>query len=133
MSSGGLSGGQRPSRARAAQDLPDNEVRQPSPEADPYRDAGLTPEQAARLRAAAGQDTWVTRDGRELSIKQMYRPHLGNAQAVLTTWIKREKDTDKKRELKRWRSKMRRELAKREKAWRAKRKAEERSGGGETG
>lgn len=97
-------------------------------ECDPYRDAGLTPEEAARVRAAAGRDTWVTRDGRELSIKQMYRPHIGNAQAVLTTWIKREKDPEKKRELKRWRSKMRRELAKREKAWQAKRKKQRADG-----
>lgn len=90
--------------------------------ADPFRDAGLTPEEAARIRACAGRDTWVTRDGRELTIEEMYRPHLGNAQAVLSTWIKREKDPEKKRELKSWRAKMRRELVKREKAWRAKRK-----------
>ena len=68
------------------------------------------------------RDVWVTKDGRELTIKEMYRPHLGNAQAVLSVWLKREKDPVKRRELKSWRSKMRRELVKREKAWQAKRK-----------
>jgi bifunctional DNA-binding transcriptional regulator/antitoxin component of YhaV-PrlF toxin-antitoxin module len=70
------------------------------------------------------RDVWVTKDGRELTIKEMYRPHLGNAQAVLSVWLKREKDPVKRRELKSWRSKMRRELVKREKAWQAKRKKE---------
>ncbi len=64
----------------------------------------------------------MTKDGRELTIKEMYRPHLGNAQAVLSVWLKREKDPVKRRELKSWRSKMRRELVKREKAWQKKRK-----------
>lgn len=72
------------------------------------------------------RDVWVTRDGRELRISEMYRPHLGNAQAILTQWLKREKDPVKRRELKSWRSRMRRELVKREKAWRA-RKREVRS------
>lgn len=67
-------------------------------------------------------DVWVTKDGRELTIKEMYRPHLGNAQAVISQWLKREKDPVKRRELKSWRSRMRRELVKREKAWQAKRK-----------
>ncbi len=71
------------------------------------------------------RDVWVTKDGRELTIKEMYRPHLGNAQAVLSVWLKREKDPVKRRELKRWRSKMRRELVKREKAWQAKRKRQQ--------
>lgn len=69
------------------------------------------------------RDVWLTRDGRELTIKEMYRPHLGNAQAILTKWLKVEKDPVKRRELKSWRSRMRRELVKREKAWQAKRKA----------
>ena len=97
---------------------------EPDPYRDAGRDAGLSPAEAALLRQVAGRDVWVTRDGREISVKEMYRPHLGNAQAVLTTWIKREKDPEKKRELKRWRSRMRRELSKREKAWQAKRKKE---------
>ena len=71
-----------------------------------------------------GRDVWLTKDGRELTIGEMYRPHLGNAQAVLSKWLKGEKDPVKRRELKSWRSRMRRELAKREKAWRAKRKKE---------
>ncbi len=58
-----------------------------------------------------GRDVWLTRDGRELRIADMYRPHLGNAQAILTKWLKVEKDPAK-----------RRELVKREKAWQAKRK-----------
>jgi hypothetical protein len=69
-----------------------------------------------------GRDVWLTRDGRELRIADMYRPHLGNAQAILTKWLKVEKDPVKRRELKSWRSRMRRELVKREKAWQAKRK-----------
>jgi hypothetical protein len=71
---------------------------------------------------SAGRDVWVTKDGRELSIKEMYRPHLGNAQAVISRWLKSEKDPAKRRELKSWRSRMRRELVKREKAWRARKK-----------
>ena len=119
------SDGRGPSRAKATGIAERDETPAPADAAaDPYKDAGLSPEEAARLRAVAGRDVWVTRDGRELTIKDMYRPHLGNAQAVLTTWVKREKDPEKKRELKRWRSKMRRELAKREKAWQAKRKKE---------
>ncbi len=70
----------------------------------------------------ATRDVWVTRDGRELSIKEMYRPHLGNAQAVISRWLKAEKDPVKRRELKSWRSRMRRELVKREKAWRSRKK-----------
>lgn len=69
-----------------------------------------------------GRDVWLTRDGRELRIAEMYRPHLGNAQAILTKWLKVEKDPVKRRELKSWRSRMRRELVKREKAWQARRK-----------
>ncbi len=76
--------------------------------------------------AALSRDVWVTKDGRELTIKEMYRPHLGNAQAVLSKWLKAEKDPVKRRELKSWRSKMRRELVKREKAWQAKRKKQSR-------
>ncbi len=73
---------------------------------------------------AASRDVWLTKDGRELSIGEMYRPHLGNAQAALSKWLKAEKDPLKRRELKSWRSRMRRELAKREKAWQKKRKLE---------
>ena len=72
----------------------------------------------------ASRDIWLTKDGRELSIGEMYRPHLGNAQAALSKWLKAEKDPLKRRELKSWRSRMRRELAKREKAWQKKRKKE---------
>ena len=71
-----------------------------------------------------GPDVWLTKDGRELTIGEMYRPHLGNAQAVISKWLKREKDPIKRRELKSWRSRMRRELVKREKAWQKKRKLE---------
>lgn len=77
------------------------------------------PDRAAHPLA---RDVWLTKDGRELSIGEMYRPHLGNAQAVLSSWLKHEKDPGKRRELKSWRSRMRRELVKREKAWRARRK-----------
>lgn len=72
----------------------------------------------------ATKDVWLTKDGRELRIGEMYRPHLGNAQAALSKWLKAEKDPAKQRELKSWRSRMRRELAKREKAWRKQRKIE---------
>ena len=86
------------------------------------------PSQADQAVGPAGgtvnQDIWLTKDGRELNIGEMYRPHLGNAQAALSKWLKAEKDPLKRRELKSWRSRMRRELAKREKAWRAKRKKE---------
>ena len=75
-------------------------------------------------RSAVARDIWLTKDGRELTIPEMYRPHLGNAQAVISKWLKGEKDPVKRRELKSWRSRMRRELAKREKAWRKKRKLE---------
>ena len=75
-------------------------------------------------RPAISNDVWLTKDGRELTIGEMYRPHLGNAQAVLSKWLKGEKDPVKRRELKSWRSRMRRELVKREKAWRKKRKLE---------
>jgi hypothetical protein len=73
--------------------------------------------------SSVGRDVWVTKDGRELPIKEMYRPHLGNAQAVISRWLKSEKDPVKRRELKSWRSRMRRELVKREKAWRARKKS----------
>ena len=76
-------------------------------------------------RSTVGRDIWLTKDGRELTIPEMYRPHLGNAQAVISKWLKGEKDPVKRRELKSWRSRMRRELAKREKAWRKKRKLEQ--------
>ncbi len=78
---------------------------------------------ATSARALAG-DVWLTKDGRELRIDEMFRPHLGNAQAVISNWLKREKDPLKRRELKSWRTRMRRELVKREKAWRKKRKNE---------
>lgn len=75
--------------------------------------------------ALPAKDVWLTKDGRELTIGEMYRPHLGNAQAVISKWLKREKDPVKRRELKSWRSRMRRELVKREKAWQKKRKKEQ--------
>lgn len=83
--------------------------------------ADTGPDGAAPVRPL-GRDVWLTRDGRELRITEMYRPHLGNAQAILSKWLKVEKDPVKRRELKSWRSAMRRELVKREKAWQAKRK-----------
>lgn len=76
---------------------------------------------------ALGRDIWQTSDGRELRIAEMHRPHLGNAQALISKWLKVEKDPVKRRELKSWRSRMRRELVKREKAWRARRKQADRS------
>jgi len=91
------------------------------------RGSGDAPSDAVQDGAAPvrplGRDVWLTRDGRELRIAEMYRPHLGNAQAILTKWLKVEKDPVKRRELKSWRSAMRRELVKREKAWQAQRKA----------
>ena len=94
------------------------DFRPPAPEPG-TRDIAIDDDQPVR---PLSRDVWVTKDGRELTIKEMYRPHLGNAQAVLSVWLKREKDPVKRRELKSWRSKMRRELVKREKVWQAKRK-----------
>ncbi len=54
---------------------------------------------ALPARSLAG-DVWLTRDGRKLSITEMYRPHLGNAHAVISSWPKREKDPLKHRKLK---------------------------------
>lgn len=93
-----------------------------APDAQPERPAG------GPASPPASRDIWLTKDGRELSIGEMYRPHLGNAQAALSKWLKAEKDPLKRRELKSWRSRMRRELAKREKAWQKKRKKEAAAG-----
>jgi hypothetical protein len=94
-----------------------------------HEDAASSDRSGSEAPPLLDPDIWRTKDGRELTITEMYRPHLGNAQAALSKWLKHEKDPAKRRELKRWRSRMRRELVKREKVWQARRKRERKTEG----
>jgi hypothetical protein len=66
------------------------------------------------------EDIWVTRDGRELKLSEMFPGHIGNAQVVLRKWIKQERDPEMRQELKGWLRRFAKEQRVRVKAWRTK-------------
>jgi hypothetical protein len=66
-------------------------------------------------------DDWETRDGRVIPIAEMFVQHISSAHAKLGRWLKSESDPKQRRDLNRWRKRFRRELAKRQREYLAKR------------
>ena len=80
------------------------------------------PDETPDALPASEVEVGKTRDGREIPIEEMYRPHMANAIARLVKWRRGEKDPQKRGELKSWIRRMKRELRDREKEWQARRR-----------